>query len=169
MPDQFDRPAFWSVLLDSLEAYLKADSGVVALLTKTKPDNSGTFVDVAQGITPNIPAPCIRVLRGNEGGQPLTGFQVGGIPEQIAVDFALCSQSLTPRDRSLSAKAPWDALGNLEAATLAALRRYFVPTRRLTTILGAPFEASVSSITPTDGGYYPVVGSTISILLNKAE
>ena len=168
MPDRFDRPSFWSLLHNDLEAWLKADAGVAALLTKT-PTSGTPFVDVAQGITPSVPAPCIRIMRGNEGGQALTGFQSDAIPEQIEIDLAMCSQQAAPRDKDLSARAPWDALALLEAATLAALRRYFAPTRSLSSILGAPFEASILSITPTDGGYYPVVGSTISIVLNKAE
>lgn len=167
MPDQFDRPSFWSLLHNDIEAWLKADAGIAALLTKSP--TTGSVVDVAQGITPSIPAPCIRILRGDEGKQDLTCFQYHAIPEQIGIDLALCSQQTAPRDKDLSARAPWDALALLEAATLAALRRYFSPARSLSSILGAPFEAHVASITPTDGGYYPVVGSTISIILNKAE
>lgn len=168
MVDRFDIPVFWSLLQNDLEAWLKADAGVAALLTKNAPGGPA-FVDVAQGITPNVPAPCIRILRGNEGRQELTDFLSDAIPGQIEIDLALCSQSVAPRDKDLSARAPWDALALLERATLAALRRYFASSRSLSKILGAPFEASVASITPTDGGYYPVVGSTISIILNKAE
>jgi len=164
--DRFDIPAFWVLLHNDLEAWLKDDAGVAALLTKNAPGGPA-FVDVAQGITPSVPAPCIRILRGNEGRQELTCFVTDSIPGQIEIDLALCSQSVAPRDKDLSARAPWDALALLERATLAALRRYFA--RGLSKILGAPFEASVASITPTDGGYYPVVGSTISIILNKAE
>lgn len=163
MLDRFDRPAFWTVLLDDLEAWLKADTAVAALLTK--PDG----VDVAQGITPVVPAPCVRLLRGDEGEQPLTAYRFDSIPQQVAVDLALCTQAASPasRDGKLSARASWDALGALEAAVLAALRRYFAPERNLSSILGAPFAASVPSITPTDSSYWPVVGSTISILLNR--
>ena len=163
MADQFDKPAFWSVLLDSLEAWLKADAGVAALLTKPG------GVDVAQGMTPQIPAPCIRLLRGDEGSEMLTGYAVDQIPAQIQIDLALCAQALAPRDTKLSARAPWDALGALEAATKAALRRYFAPTRNLSSILGAPFAAQIQSTTPTDGSYYPVVGSTITIIMDKQE
>jgi hypothetical protein len=159
--DQYDKPAFWSVLLDSLEAWLKADAGIVALLTKP----SG--VDVAQGLTPQIPAPCIRLLRGDEGLEPLTGYAFDQIPAQIQIDIAVCAQALAPRDAKLSARAPWDALGALEAATKSALRRYFAPQRDLSSVLGAPFAAYIASTTPTDGSYYPVVGSTITIIMNK--
>ena len=163
MLDRFDRPAFWTVLLDDLEAWLKADTAVAALLTK--PDG----VDVAQGITPVVPAPCVRLLRGDEGEQPLTAYRFDSIPQQVAVDLALCTQAASPasRDGKLSARASWDALGALEAAVLAALRRYFAPERDLSTTLGVPFWGAVKTITPTDSSYWPVVGSTISILLNR--
>jgi hypothetical protein len=163
VPDRYDRPAFWTVLLDDLEAWLKADAGVVVLLTKAD------GVDVAQGLTPTIPAPCVRLLRGDEGEQPLTGYRFDSIPQQVAVDLALCAQSEVPatRDSKLSARSSWDALGTLEAAVLASLRRYFSPERDLSATLGAPFWGTVKNITPTDGSYWPVVGSTISILLNR--
>lgn len=167
MADRFDYDPFWGVFADDLETYLKADSGVVALLTK--PNETGTFVDVAQGMTPNIPAPCVRLCRANESGQPLTTFRGKGleIPPQLQLDLVLCSQYLTPRDAQASARGPWDTLRALERVVLAALRRYFAPERSLSTILGAPFAATVLSIVPTPGGYYPVVGCTIALQLNK--
>jgi hypothetical protein len=168
--DRFDRPAFWPVLLGDLEAFLEADSQVAALLTKTAPGSSTTYVDIALGLTPVIPAPCIRIMRGDEGKQPLTAFRGDEIPQQIVFRLALCTQSSTPaqRDSQLSATEAWDALGALEAATLSALRRYFAPTRSLSSILGAPFDAEIQSIAPTNESYWPVVGSAISIILNKA-
>lgn len=167
MVDRFDLDPFWGVFADDLEAWLKADAGVVGLLTKAS--ESGTFVDVAQGMTPSIPAPCVRLCRGPEGNQPLTTFRGRGqeIPPQIQLDLVLCSQFTAPRDPQGSARGPWETLRALERVVLAALRRYFAPERNLSSILGAPFAAS-ASITPTPGGYFPVVGCTISLQLNKA-
>ena len=167
MADRFDFDPFWGVLADSIETWYKADSGVVALFTKS--NETGTFVDVAQGMTPNLPAPCLRLMRGPELGQPLTTFRHVGIeiPPQVQIDLVLCSQFTAPRDAQASARGPWETLRTLERAVLAATRRYFAFERNLSSILGAPFSAAVLSITPTPGGYYPVVGSTISIQLNK--
>ena len=165
MVDRFDKPAFWSVFADDFEAWLKADAGVVAILTKTVGDVS--LVDVAQGVTPALPAPCVRLCRGSEGKQPLTAYQWDALPASFEFDIACCAQATGPRDAQLSAKPSWDALGAMEAAVLAASRRYFDPTRDLVTVLGAPFAAQVKSIEPTDGTYWPVVGSIITIALNK--
>lgn len=165
MLDRFDKPAFWSVFADDFEAFLKADAGVIAILTK---DVGGvSLVDVAQGVTPALPAPCVRLCRGSEGKQPLTTYQWDAIPASFEFDLACCAQVTGPRDPQLSAKSSWDALGAMEAAVLAAARRYFDPMRDIASILGAPFQASVKGIEPTDGSYWPVVGSTITIQLNK--
>jgi hypothetical protein len=165
--DRFDCDPFWGILADDMETWYKTDSGVVALLTKDSSD--GPFVDVAQGMTPTLPAPCLRLMRGPELGQPLTTFRFNGadIPPQCQIDLILCSQYTSPRDAQASARGPWDTLRTLERAVLAATRRYFAMERNLSSILGAPFTATVLSITPTPGGYYPTVGSTISIQLNK--
>jgi len=163
--DQYDKPSAWSALLDDFEAFLKADAGVSAIVSKTV--GGVPVVDVAQGITPALPAPCIRLCRGQEGAQPLTGWRFDWLPASVEFDIVCCAQSTGPRDAQLSAKGAWDALGAMESAVLAAARRYFTPARDLTPILGGPFRASIKSIDPTDGSYWPVVGSQITIQLNK--
>lgn len=164
MPDQYDRPSPMDRLLVSLEAWLKADVGVAAIVTKDVGEES--VVDVAQGITPRMPAPCVRLTRDDQGDEPLTTWTIESMPASLVVGVVCCSQSEAPRDKDLSAAGSWDALGTLEAAVKAALRRFFAPSRDITSILGGPYKATASTAY-TDGNYWPVVASEITIKLNK--
>ena len=170
MADKYERPAAWALLLDHLEAGLKADAGVAALLTKTKADKSGTYVDVAQGETPNISAPCVRLKRDEEGEQPLTTFRGWGdeLPPRIVAQVVLYSQSTAAaRDDKLSAAPAYELLRKLEERVLAALRRLFAPEIDLEPILGAPYLAKIAKSAGTDATYWPTVAAVHTITLNK--
>lgn len=165
MLDQYDRPCAWTLLLAAQEAFLKDDPTVAAIVSKEI--DGENVVDVAQGSTPSLIAPCIRLGRGPEGAQPLSAWTYDTLPASIEFDIALYTQSELPRDDDLSARDPWVALGALEAAVIASERRFFAPQRDITSLLGGPFAAKIKEILLTDANYWPTVASQITIQLNK--
>lgn len=171
MPDKYNRPVAWSLVLDYLEDGLKADAELAAMLTKTLPDTT-TYVDVAQGETPQIPPLCIRLKRATEGGQPLTTFRGWGdeLPPKIVIDVEIFAQGTTvARDKALSARPANEALRSLEGLTLAALRRLFAPEIDMQKLFGAPYQAEIATSGASDASWWPVVASVHTIVLNKGK
>lgn len=156
---------FWQTVHDALEAWFRADVALAALLTHQRGDD--TVVDIAQGSTPAMQPPCMRIHRGPQGKTPLTTRRFDDLPAQIVVLIDLHAQDAVIRDADLSAQAAWGALAQIERATLDSLAEFFAPTRNLTSVLGAPFAAEVVAITPTGESYYPAVASRITLTLNK--
>lgn len=156
---------FWQTLMDSLETWFAADATLAALLTHKRGD--ADVVDIAQGHTPEKAPPCMRIHRGPQGETPLTAQRFDDLPAQIVVLIDLHAQDSVARDSNLSAQAAWDALATIERATVGALARYFAPSRNLTSVLGAPFEARIEAIVPTSDAYFPAVASRITLVLNK--
>lgn len=156
---------FWQTVQDALEAWFAADTTLAPLLTHKQGDDD--VVDIAQGSTPEKHPPCMRIIRGPQGVTPITTRRTDEIPAQIVVLIDLHAQDSVIRDSNLSAHASWDALAEIERATLDSLAKFFAPTRNLSSILGAPFAAEVAAITPVGEAYYPAVASRITLMLNK--
>lgn len=168
--DKYVRPVAWALVLDYIETRMKADSGVAALLTKTTADRSSTYVDVAQGSTPNVPAPCVRLNRDEEGEQPLTTYRGWGdeMPPKIVTQIAIHAQAtVAPRDANLSAASAYELLRNLESVVVASLRRMFAQEVDIAAVLGAPYSAHISASAGTDKTYWPTVASVYTVTLNK--
>lgn len=156
---------FWQLLMDSLQTWFAADANLAALLTHKVGDTDA--VDIAQGHTPEKLPPCMRIHRGPQGETPLTSKRYDDLPAQIVILIDLHAQDSVTRDAQLSAGEAWDALATIERATVDALSRFVAPTRNLTSILGAPFEARIEAIVPTSDAYFPAVASRITLVLNK--
>ena len=168
MPDaRYCRAPFWKVVHDSLLEWLRSDDDVAALVTGTKGDE--TVVDIAEGLTPAIPANGIRLLRGDEGEEPLTGYRVGWLPASLTIVIAMWARASVPsqRDEQMSADSSWAASAALEAAVKASLRAYFDPSRNMTEILGAPYSAVIRGTISEGKDYWPAVASAITIELNR--
>jgi hypothetical protein len=159
---------FWQTTLSAVEAWLQADAVVAPLVTHEQGDT--TVVDVAQGFTPAIIAPAIRIIRGPQGRTSgtifLAGLQ-GEIPATFTFFVDIHALAGNEPDAESSAAPAWGALGTLEDAVLTSLRKCFGPGRNLSTVLGAPFQLTVESINPVDESYWPAVASRITCVLNQ--
>lgn len=154
---------FWRKLHDAIEAWLKEDAAVAALCTVRHGNED--VVDILQGLTAVEPSPGIRILRGPASEIRVTDAQSGDIPETITIFIDVWAAEPTDADRSAS-KA-YAAIDTMEDAVLKALRGFFAPTRSLSRILGAAFEATVSNLAPVDEQFTPALGSRFTLTLNR--
>lgn len=160
----------WQTTLEALRAWCVADSALATLTEQT--DAFGTAPRIGVGIPAAAEAPCIWFARGKDGERDIDLLRLmpPGIPGQLTVTaevWASVPHADKIEDQDAAGSA---ALAMMEDALISALRGFFDPSRAISSVLGAPYRASIASIIPlADDSKHPQVGSLFTIVLNERQ